>query len=132
MSFTEIFTGIGEKIKSLFEQIKDFYQENKIKSLIICALFVLILLLLIVLFCILGSDKNKKIIKTETDIILSETPLVPKSPELQEDYSFSRLTKDKWTEEDANEWFTIPSNADIESLSKSNDLIISEITGAAP
>ena len=36
------------------------------------------------------------------------------------------------TEQEAQVWFTEPSQKDIDSLSKSNDKMINEITGAAP
>ncbi len=40
--------------------------------------------------------------------------------------------KEKWSEEEANEWFTVPDETEIEKLSQSNDKIVKDIIGAAP
>ena len=44
----------------------------------------------------------------------------------------TRQTKEKWSDEQADTWFQIPGQKDIDSLEKANDNIINEITGAAP
>ena len=43
-----------------------------------------------------------------------------------------RQKKEKWSEEEANEWFTVPDETEIEKLSQSNDKIVKDIIGAAP
>ena len=86
---------------------------------------------LIILACVLphGKKKNKEEVR---NVVLTETLLIPDGPELQRDYNISRETKEKWSDEQADLWFEVPTEKDINSLEKANDNIISEITGAAP
>ena len=64
--------------------------------------------------------------------MLTEELLIPEGPELHKDYNISRETKEKWDDEQADTWFEVPTEKDINSLEKANDNIILEITGAAP
>lgn len=131
MSFKDIFEKIKNAFISLYQKAADYCRENRKQAIIIGSLILLILILLICLLAF-APKKSKKLPYAEKELELSETPLVPKGPEVQEDYSISRTPKDKWSEEEADKWFTIPSSNDINSLGKTNDGIISEILGAAP
>ena len=136
MDFKEFFEDIKEKItdltQPLIEKATDFYEENKKLSLLILGLSALILILLILLIAVSGSKKKEEPQIPGTVLELTETPLIPDGPELPKDYTPSRITKDKWTDEQAQQWFTVPSQNEIDSLSKSNDIMINEILGAAP
>lgn len=131
MGFKDFFEKIKNVFISLYQKVVDYCRENKKQAIIIGSLILLILILLI---CLLASapKKSKNLPYVEKELELSESPLVPKGPEFQEDYSISRTPKDKWSEEEADKWFTIPSSNDINSLGKTNDGIISEVLGAAP
>ncbi len=128
-----------EKIKTIFSIIKDkiisLYIENKKMFYIFAAL---IFFILFCVFLLIFIPKNKqKESKQDTSYSqerseLSEKPFIPNGPELPKDYTYSRQTKEKWEKEDAEPWFTIPSQKDIDSLSKSNEKMINEIIGAAP
>ena len=131
MGFKEFLEKIKNVFISLYNKIVDYCRENKKQAIIIGSLILFILILMILLL-IFAKKKPAKLPNTETQLELTETPFVPKGPEVQEDYSISRMPKDKWTEEEADKWFTIPSSNDIDSLGKTNDGIISEILGAAP
>ena len=136
MDLKETFENIKEKItdltQPLIEKLSDFYEENKKLSLIILSLTAFILILLILLIAVAGSKKKEAPALPGSVLELTETPLVPNGPELPKDYTPSRTTKDKWTEEEAEEWFTVPAQKEIDSLSKANDIMINEIIGAAP
>ena len=131
MDFKDFFEKIKNAFISLYQKAVDYCRENKKQAIIIGSLVLLILVLLILLLAF-SSRKPKKLPYAEKELELSETPLIPKGPEIQEDYSLSRTPKDKWSEEEADTWFTIPSSNDIDSLKKTNDGIISEVLGAAP
>ena len=90
-----------------------------------------ILLLLILLIC-LPKGKKKDKAEAPREIVLTQDLLIPNGPEFDKDYNISRQTKDKWTDEQTEEWFVIPTEKDIQSLEKANDNIVSDITGAAP
>ena len=130
MDFKGFFENLKEKIVSLYELVRDYCSENKRNAILFACLGASILLLIILLIAI---PKNKKKASEETkNIVLTQELLIPSGPEFDKDYNITRETKDKWNEEQAEEWFSIPSAKDIDSLEKANDNIISDITGAAP
>mgnify|MGYP003483305654 CR=1 FL=1 len=131
MDIKAFFGKVKEKINSLYELIRDYCQENRRNAILFASLGACILLLLILLICL---PKGKKKNKTEAprEIVLTQDLLVPNGPEFDKDYNISRQTKDKWSDEQTEEWFEIPTEKDILSLEKANDNIVSDITGAAP
>ena len=58
--------------------------------------------------------------------------LLPPEPLQMETYPLTRVPKETWTSKDKREWFTQPDEKSVERLKKTNDSIISDITGAAP
>ena len=132
MDFHGILDKIKEKASSLFEKVREFYEENKMLSLLIVSLTALLLLCILLLIVLTSKKKNSAPEVPGTVLELTETPVVPDGPELPKDYTASRSPKEKWSEEEAEEWFTIPTQKEIDSLSKANDNLINEITGAAP
>ena len=131
MDFKGIWENIKEKISPLVEKIHEFYEENKMLSYIIVGLVTLLLLCIILLVALAGKKKEPEVIPG-TVLELTEPLAVPDGPELPKDYTASRTPKEKWSQEDAQEWFTVPGQKEIDSLSKANDNLINEITGAAP
>ena len=131
MDFKGIWENIKEKFSPLTEKLREFYEENKLLSYIIAGLIALLLLCIILLIALAGK-KKEPVEVPGTVLELTEPLIIPDGPELPKDYTASRTPKDKWTEDEAQEWFTIPSQKEIDSLSKANDNLINEITGAAP
>ena len=131
MDFKGIWENIKEKLSPLIEKVREFYEENKMLSYIIAGLLVLLLLCIILLIALSGKKKEPEAVPG-TVLELTEPLVIPDGPELPKDYTTSRTPKDKWSEEEAEEWFTIPSQKEIDSLSKANDNLINEITGGAP
>lgn len=123
---------ITNLLKPLVEKIQEFYEENKKLSYIILGLLLVLLICIILLIAMSSGKKKNKPEIPGTVLELTETPLVPAGPELPKDYTSSRTTKDKWTDEEAKEWFTVPTQKEIDSLSKANDTLVNEIIGAAP
>jgi len=131
MDFKGIWENIKEKFSPLTEKLREFYEENKLLSYIIAGLIALLLLCIILLIALAGK-KKEPVEVPGTVLELTEPLIIPDGPELPKDYTASRTPKDKWSEDEAQEWFTIPSQKEIDSLSKANDNLINEITGAAP
>ena len=135
MDIKEIFENTKETVSNFFEplveKVREFYEENKKLSFIILGLLSL-LLICIILLCVLAGRKKEPVIVPGTVLELTEPLAIPDGPELPKDYTASRTPKDKWSEEDVQEWFTVPTQKEIDSLSKANDNLINEITGAAP
>ena len=131
MNIKGIWKNIKEKLSPLTEKIREFYENNKMLSYIIAGLVALLILCIILLIALTGKKKEPATVPG-TVLELTEPLVIPDGPELPKDYTASRTPKDKWSEEEAQEWFTIPSQKEIDSLSKANDNLINEITGAAP
>lgn len=131
MNIKGIWENIKEKLSPLTEKIREFYENNKMLSYIIAGLVALLILCIILLIALTGKKKEPATVPG-TVLELTEPLVIPDGPELPKDYTTSRTPKDKWSEEEAQEWFTIPSQKEIDSLSKANDNLINEITGAAP
>ena len=130
MDFKSFFENLTEKIVSLFDLIKDYCSENKRNAILFGTLGASIILLIILLCCIPKNKKTK--VEQEKPVVLTESLIIPDGPEINRDYSISRQTQDKWSDEQADVWFEKPTEKDIESLEKANDNIIRDITGAAP
>lgn len=132
----EIVQNAIEKVKTVFSSVKnkiiELYFDNKKVFFLLLSLCFIIFLCIVLLIFIPKEKKESQNSTVQNHLELSEKLLIPNGPELPKDYTFSRKTKEKWTEEEAQVWFTEPSQKDIDSLSKSNDKMINEITGAAP
>ena len=131
----EIVQNAIEKVKTVFSSVKnkiiELYFDNKKVFFLLVSLCFIIFLCIVLLIFIPKEKKESQNSTIQNHLELSEKLLIPNGPELPKDYTFSRKTKEKWTEEEAQVWFTEPSQKDIDSLSKSNDKMINEITGAA-
>lgn len=132
----EIVQNAIEKVKTVFSSVKnkiiELYFDNKKVFFLLLSLCFIIFLCIVLLIFIPKEKKESQNSTIQNHLELSEKLLIPNGPELPKDYTFSRKTKEKWTEQEAQVWFTEPSQKDIDSLSKSNDKVINEITGAAP
>ena len=106
MDIKSFFANLKEKIISLFKLIKDYCSENKRNAILFASLGASILLLIILLICLPKRKKKNKDI-TPKEIVLTENLLVPDGPEIHRDYNISRQTKDKWDDEQTEEWFEI-------------------------
>lgn len=113
------------------DKIVDYYNSNKKQALVLAGavLVIIIAVILIIVICV-NSGKKKK--NDKRDVVFTEQVLIPDGPEIQKDYNISRQTKEAWSEEEADEWFTIPSQKEIDNLEKANDGLINDLTGAAP
>lgn len=129
MDIKEFFNNLKAKIKSLYTRVKDFCFENT-KIAIIIGLLILLILLCIILF--ISTTGKKKETEEIEPIVLSQPLIIPEGPVLPKDYNISRKTENNWSEEEISEWFTVPSEKEIDALTKTNDNMINEIIGAAP
>lgn len=130
MDIKLFFENTKKRMISLGKNVIDFSINNT--KIVISIITLLILVLILVLFISISSNKNKKEIVSDNNLILTENMLIPDGPEVQTNYKNSRTTEDKWSQEEADKWFTIPSQKDLDNLNKTNEKIISDITGAAP
>lgn len=133
MDFSNIIENITSSLKDLGEKIVDFVKDNKLLSMVIGALVLLLLILLLVLGSTSKKKKKEKAQVVELPkVVHTETLIIPNGPEMDNEYNLSRKTEDKWNETDADVWFTVPSDKEINSLSTSNENMIKGIIEAAP
>lgn len=132
MIFSEITQNISDFFVSLKDKIIQLYEENKKLSLIVGLLIILILVCLILLICMLPGSKKTKKSSSQPPLVLTETLQIPQGPEMPENYNISRKTETSWSDEEAEPWFTIPSEKEINSLSQSNTKLINDLLGATP
>lgn len=125
-----------EKLKEIFSTVSDkiieFYEENRKMFFAICGLVAVILVCLILL-AVTSSKSKKKVDEVPgRSLELTEPLVIPDGPALPREYTPSRKTKENWTNEEAEPWFTVPDQKEIDSLGTANDNLINEIIGAAP
>lgn len=116
----------------VLDNVKDFYREKKLPAILITIVVVLLFLALIVIVVQGCSEEEEEIVPIEVPLILDQELLTPQGPSVPEGYALSREPLEKWTKEEAKEFFTIPNLQELKKLEESNDKLIDEILGAAP
>lgn len=129
MDFQNLLQNIKDFFSNLWNKITEYVSENKMLSACIGALVVVILIALILLCAALKKPEAKGY---ERPLTLTEEMIVPPGPAVPDGYNPSRVTKEAWTSEEAEAWFTKPGTKELDDLSKANDRLVEEITGAAP
>lgn len=123
-----------EIIDNIKANAEDFIEKNsKLTVAIICILIFLSLTAIFILLGNLGNDKAiKKIDLPEEVFSKKEEFLPPADIKMTEDYYFSRITEDAWSDEELNRWFSVPNDSNMKALEDANDTLINKITEAAP
>ena len=120
-------------LKETFENIKFLIDEHKKQTVIICA--ILIFMTVCAVFMLIFSNisfSKKDSFQMSEKLYLSEKLLLPKNFLETQSYIQSRKTPEKWSKEEAEKYFTLPSQSEVQKLSDSNKKIINEILGATP
>ena len=120
-------------LKETFENIKFLIDEHKKQTVIICA--ILIFMTVCAVFMLIFSNisfSKKDSFQMSEKLYLSENLLLPKNSLETQSYTQSRKTPEKWSKEEAEKYFTLPSQSEVQKLSDSNKKIINEILGATP
>jgi cell division protein FtsX len=119
---------LQEKFQTI--QLILFDEENKKKKLIILISVLIFLLLVLILILCLNNKKENKVISNKYEI--SDYFYSPISPEIADEYMYSRVQQQKWTEEEVEKYITLPSEQMLDSLKSANDNIVNDILEAAP
>lgn len=130
MDFSDFLENFKEKLKFLYKKVSEFCKENTKVVLIVAILVLAIFVCIIILNANLKKSKTKP--EEKQEIVLTEDLVIPDGPNLPEDYNIARKNKEKWDEKEAKQWFSVPSQNEIDDLEKSNDKMIDEIIGVAP
>ena len=114
------------------ERIRTFVEENSKLTATVIGLF--ILLVVGGLFALVfggGRVRKQKALPAE-NFVKREEFFPPQQASMTDDYYFSRVTGEKWSNEERNRWFTVPDESNLYKLGEANDAISDAILEAAP
>jgi hypothetical protein len=119
---------------TLVEKFRYLIEENKKQTIFVCSILIFMTLCGFFVLLLSTSQQEKKETKVinQKNLVIDQELLIPNELTINNKYTHVRQKKEKWSEEEANEWFTIPDETEIEKLSQSNDKIVKDIIGAAP
>ena len=120
-------------LKEAFEKIKILIDEHKKQTVILCGILIFMTICAVFILIFSNISFNKKdSFQIPEKLYLSEKLLLPKNSLENQNYIQSRKTPEKWSKEEAEKYFTLPSQSEVKKLSDSNKKIINEILGATP
>ena len=114
------------------ERIRTFVEENSKLTATVIGLFVL--LVIGGLFALVfggGRIRKQKALPAE-NFIKREEFFPPQQASMTDEYYFSRITGEKWSNEERDRWFTVPDESNLHKLGEANDAISDAILEAAP
>ena len=119
---------------TLVEKFRYLIEENKKQTIFVCSILIFMTLCGFFVLLLSTSQQEKKETKVinQKNLVIDQELLIPNKLTINNKYTHVRQKKEKWSEEEANEWFTVPDETEIEKLSQSNDKIVKDIIGAAP
>lgn len=119
---------------TLVEKFRCLIEENKKQTIFVCSILIFMTLCGFFVLLLSTSQQEKKETKVinQKNLVIDQELLIPNELTINNKYTHVRQKKEKWSEEEANEWFTVPDETEIEKLSQSNDKIVKDIIGAAP
>ena len=123
-----------EIIDNIKSNAQEFIQKNsKLTAAILCILLFLSLAAIFLLIGSAGSGRKAKTIELPQEIFSKKEEFLPPADiKMTEDYYFSRITEDKWSDEELNRWFSLPNDTNMKALEDANDMLMNKITEAAP
>lgn len=119
---------------TLVEKFRYLIEENKKQTILVCSVLIFMTLCGFFILLLSTSQQEKKETKVtnQKNLVIDQELLLPNELTINNKYTHVRQKKEKWSEEEANEWFTVPDETEIEKLSQANDKIVKDIIGAAP
>lgn len=119
---------------TLVEKFRYLIEENKKQTIFVCSILIFMTLcgFFVLLLSTSQQEKKETRIINQKNLVIDQELLIPNELTINNKYTHVRQKKEKWSEEEANEWFTVPDETEIEKLSQSNDKIVKDIIGAAP
>lgn len=119
---------------TLVEKFRYLIEENRKQTILVCSVLIFMTLCGFFILLLSTSQQEKKETKVinQKNLVINQELLLPNELTINNKYTHVRQKKEKWSEEEANEWFTVPDETEIEKLSQANDKIVKDIIGAAP
>ena len=119
---------------TLVEKFRYLIEENRKQTIFVCSVLIFMTLCGFFILLLSTSQQEKKETKVinQKNLVIDQELLLPNELTINNKYTHVKKKKEKWSEEEANEWFTVPDETEIEKLSQANDKIVKDIIGAAP
>ena len=119
---------------TLVEKFRYLIEENRKQTIFVCSVLIFMTLCGFFILLLSTSQQEKKETKVtnQKNLVIDQELLLPNELTINNKYTHEKKKKEKWSEEEANEWFTVPDETEIEKLSQANDKIVKDIIGAAP
>jgi hypothetical protein len=116
------------------ERIKKIVTQKKSTAVLVISILLFLSAAASVMFVfrLIGNSRSSVPAVPVQKLVTVHPLILPPGPSLPEGYTTSRESRTKWTDEDADAWFSTPDRNTVDSLGKSNDALISDILGAAP
>ena len=123
-----------EKIDEAVERIKHFVSEKGKLTVLLGGILIFLFVSAVITAIVQCATRPKKVpVITAGQLPVSTDDLLaPQYGSFTEDYTFSRISDDKWSSDEVDRWFTNPNDSVIEDLGSANDALVNDITGAAP
>ncbi len=106
--------------------------ENNSRLFIIFFSVLLLFIFLIVIFFLIKPDNVSEANSIPLTADITQPFVLPSEPVLLEQYYVSRPKTLKWTEEEADKWFTIPDESMMSQLDNDNNRLIQNLLEASP
>ena len=122
-----------EIIDNAKSNIEDFIRENSRLTFVILCILVFLSLTAVFILIGTGSKKESAPIRLPQETFSKKDEFFPPADiKMTEDYYFSRITEDTWSDEEMDRWFSMPDDTNMQSLKEANDTLMNKITEAAP
>lgn len=121
-------------IKKAVESIKEFVSQKGRFAFVASAILVILFISAMIVSiaqCGTKSKKTKTFETKEPDISV-ENLVPPSSSAISNDYYFSRVPNDEWSDDEVEKWFTEPSQKEVDELGSANEALVQSITEASP
>lgn|SRR5574344_802781 len=123
-----------QQIDEVVDTVKKFVSEKGKLTVTLCAILIVLFVSAVIVGIVQCANRpQKRVTIPEVETAVStDDMLKPAYGSLTEDYYFSRISGNKWTDEEVERWYTKPSEYEVDKLESANDALVNTITGAAP
>ena len=120
---------LRNKVDDLYENIKE---RVSLRTVLLAVSVVCLLILLIILFSLMGKDKDAVVEKAEEFAKNDDYFYLPSPPEVPDEYVYSREPMEKWDEAEAGKWFVMPDEEMLNNISETNDKKVNSLLESMP
>ena len=119
------FSELAENIRDIFSQRQKALLFSCVLTAFFCAALVAIVLI--------PQNKTPPVVQFKSEPLEPDQELLlPQGVSIPQDYAVSRETKERWSEDQVDEWLSEPDQEALKKLSAANDALARSVLEAAP